>query len=61
MTRSWRGLSDAGLADFEAYAATQAFANAQEDGRLVATTAVPVAELRSATGGRVRSATSASG
>jgi hypothetical protein len=40
----WRGLSDAGLADFEAYAATQAYARAQEDGRVVATAAVPVAE-----------------
>ena len=40
----WRGLSDAGLADFEAYAATDAYRAAQADGRLVATTAVPVAE-----------------
>jgi hypothetical protein len=41
---AWRGLSEAGLADFEAYAATQAFAAAQRDGRVVATTAVPVAD-----------------
>ena len=40
----WRGLSEAGLADFEAYAATEAYRAAQADGRLVATTAVPVAE-----------------
>ena len=40
----WRGLSEAGLADFEAYAATQAFRRAQDDGRVIATTAVPVAE-----------------
>ena len=40
----WRGLSDAGLADFEAYAATDAYRRAQDDGRVVATTAVPVAE-----------------
>jgi hypothetical protein len=40
----WRGLSGAGLADFEAYAATDAFARAQADGRVVATSAVPVAD-----------------
>ncbi len=40
----WRGLSAAGLADFEAYAATTAFRDAQADGRLVATTPVPVAD-----------------
>ena len=40
----WRGLSDAGLADFEAYAATDAYRRAQGDGRVVATTAVPVAD-----------------
>jgi len=40
----WRGLSEAGLADFEAYAATQAFERAQADGRVVTTTAVPVEE-----------------
>jgi hypothetical protein len=40
----WRGLSEAGRADFEAYAATQAFRDAQADGRLVATTAVPVGD-----------------
>jgi hypothetical protein len=40
----WRGLSEAGLADFEAYAATDAYRAAQADGRLVATTAVPVSE-----------------
>jgi hypothetical protein len=40
----WRGLSEAGLADFEAYAATRAFADAQNDGRVVATTAVPIAD-----------------
>ena len=40
----WRGLSEAGLADFEAYAATDAYRAAQADGRLVATTAVPVAD-----------------
>ncbi len=40
----WRGLSEAGLADFEAYAATQAYAAAQGDGRVVATTAVPITD-----------------
>ena len=40
----WRGLSEGGRADFEAYAATQAYRDAQADGRLVATTAVPVAD-----------------
>jgi hypothetical protein len=40
----WRGLSEAGLADFEAYAATAAFERAQADGRVVATAAVPVDE-----------------
>ncbi len=40
----WRGLSQPGLADFEAYAATRAYQDAQADGRLVATTAVPVAD-----------------
>jgi hypothetical protein len=40
----WRGLSEEGLADFEAYAATEAFARAQTDGRVVATTEVPVAD-----------------
>lgn len=40
----WRGLTEAGRADFEAYAATQAFRDAQADGRLVATTEVPVAD-----------------
>ena len=50
----WRGLSDAGLADFEAYAATQAYRDAQADGRLVATTAVPVADapIEDTLGGR---------
>lgn len=38
----WRGLSPDGLADWEAYAATDAYQAAQADGRLVATTAVPV-------------------
>jgi len=38
----WRGLSADGLADFEAYAATDAYRSAQADGRLVATEAVPV-------------------
>ncbi|MET0901797.1 MAG: class I SAM-dependent methyltransferase [Acidimicrobiales bacterium] len=41
-TAVWRGLSDAGLADFEAYAATGAFRAAQADGRVVATSALPV-------------------
>ena len=40
----WRGLSDDGLADFEAYAATDAFRRAQDDGRVIATAAVPGAE-----------------
>ncbi|MEQ1786385.1 MAG: class I SAM-dependent methyltransferase, partial [Acidimicrobiales bacterium] len=40
----WRGLSADGLADFEAYAATGAYRAAQADGRLIATTPVPVAE-----------------
>jgi hypothetical protein len=40
----WRGLSPAGLADFEAYAATDAFRRAQDDGRVIATSAVPVEE-----------------
>ena len=47
LRRRRRGVAGAqrgGLADFEAYAATQAFADAQDDGRVVATTAVPVAE-----------------
>lgn len=38
----WRGLSDAGLADFEAYAETTAFERAQADGRVIATSVVPV-------------------
>lgn len=38
----WRGLSEDGLADFEAYAATDAYRAAQADGRLVATETVPV-------------------
>jgi hypothetical protein len=37
----WRALSVEGLADFDAYAATAAYASAQKDGRVVATTAVP--------------------
>jgi ribosomal protein L11 methylase PrmA len=40
----WRGLSEDGVADFEAYAATQAYQDAQADGRLVRTEAVPVAD-----------------
>jgi len=40
----WRGLSERGLADYQAYAATDAYRAAQADGRLVATTPVPVAE-----------------
>ena len=40
----WRGLSEVGLADFEAYAATEAFSRAQADGRVVATAPVPVSE-----------------
>jgi hypothetical protein len=40
----WRGLSEQGLADFEAYAATDAYRSAIAHGRLVATTRVPVDE-----------------
>ena len=38
----WRGLSESGLADFEAYAKTAAFERAQADGRVIATSSVPV-------------------
>jgi hypothetical protein len=38
----WRGLSEAGLADFDAFAATQAYRDAQADGRLIATSVVAV-------------------
>ncbi len=38
----WRGLSESGLADFEAYAKTAAFERAQTDGRVIATSLVPV-------------------
>jgi hypothetical protein len=38
----WRGLSETGLADFEAYAKTAAFERAQADGRVIATSVVPV-------------------
>jgi ribosomal protein L11 methylase PrmA len=40
----WRGLSADGLADFEAYAATEAYRTALADGRLIGTTQVPVDE-----------------
>ncbi|MFL6205010.1 MAG: methyltransferase [Acidimicrobiales bacterium] len=40
----WRGLRGEGLADFEAYAATAAYARSQADGRVIGTRAVPVAE-----------------
>ncbi len=46
----WRGLSEDGLADFEAYAATDAYRSAQADGRLVATEAVPVQDAPIDTG-----------
>lgn len=39
----WRGLSEEGLADFEAFAATRAYQAALADGRLVGTEAVDVA------------------
>lgn len=38
----WRGLSAEGLADYEAFAATNLFAATQADGRVVATEQVPV-------------------
>jgi hypothetical protein len=40
----WRGLSDVGLADFEAFAATRIYSEAQADGRLVATRPVPIGD-----------------
>jgi hypothetical protein len=40
----WRGLDHRGLPDFEAYAATSAYAAAQADGRLVRTELVPAGD-----------------
>ena len=40
----WRGLDAQALADFEAFATTATFREAQADGRLIATEAVPLAD-----------------